>query len=848
MLLKRLFSGEDLLEQLGDLEELFRLDCRDRGRRRAVLRYQRRLLRVLASRSLLAVYWRIAMLKNYLVIAWRHMKREKGYAAINITGLAIGLAAFCVTALWLQHEFSFDRFHERASRIYRVIERRHFPDHVRTSYRTPGPLSEVLRQSFPEFARTARVAWTGERVIRSGDSIHYEREILTVDPEFFDLFTFPFLKGSSIEALRAPDSMVITESTARKYFGEEDPVGRTLNLDDRFDFTVTGVVRDVPSNSHLQFDMAVPFEIVEKLGWITEAWDFSMALTYVELREGVDTGDLEERIAGIVRSHDPDSNIELFLQPLTRIRLFTNFDNPGSSGRIQYITIFSLVGILVLGMACINFVNLTTSRSESRGREIGLRKVVGARRAHIVRQFLSEAVFLAFLALAVSPLLAQLLLPLVNMVTEETFALSDLADGSLALLFVGVTFLTGILSGAYPALFLSRFQPVQTLKKRSSEMLRGAAMRKTLVVVQMSISLALIIVSVVILNQIGFLKSKDLGFNQEHVVSIPLGISNQENPELLERIKAELGATPRIQLVSGAFTHPTMFGSQAQDVVHNGRRLDEDLPVNITSVTHDFIETLQIKMLQGRSFSRDYGIERGNLIVNQSFEQILGVDSALGQTIHLGEDYQGTIVGVMQDFHMESVSGRMIGPLILFQNPDVNYIFARISPGDLAGALGSLEQAWKKAAPHLPFAYTFLDQEFDELYSDVEGLGTALKFMTLLAVFIACLGLLGLASFSTRKRTKEIGMRKVLGASMTDIVSLLSRDFVKLVLTANLLTWPVAWWLMHSWLQSFPYRVSLNIWIFILAGASVLGATLLTVSYQTLKTALADPVDSLRYE
>jgi hypothetical protein len=408
--------------------------------------------------------------------------------------------------------------------------------------------------------------------------------------------------------------------------------------------------------------------------------------------------------------------------------------------------------------------------------------------------------------------------------------------------------MTGFLSGLHPSLFLSALQPSQTLRARWFLVPRGAALRRGLVVVQMSISLSLIIVSAVIYGQVGFLKGKNLGFNQQHVVSIPLGISNEENPKLLERLQNELATEPRIQAISGAFTHPTMFGSQAQDVVYNGRRLDESIPINLTSVTFDFLETLQIELEEGRSFSRDFGTERGNLIVNQRFAEILGVESALGRVIHIGEDHQGTIIGVMQDFHLESVSSGMIEPLILFLNPNVNYIFARISPGDAAAAMDSLKAGWKRAAPHLPFVCNFLDQEFEELYSSLEGLGRALKILTLLAASIACLGLLGLASFSTQKRTKEIGVRKVLGASLPRVISLLYREFVLLAAVSVFATTPVTWWLMRSWLQSFPYRISLSIWIFIQAGFAILAVTLLSVSYQTLKTALSDPVKSLRYE
>jgi putative ABC transport system permease protein len=847
-LLSRLHSGENRLERLGDMEELYCLDLEDSGRFRATWRYVLRGGRVLVSWFVLALYWRAAMLRNYVVTAWRHMLRQKGHALINVAGLAIGLAAFSVIALWVRHELSFDRFHEKASRIYRVSERRRFPDFIQTGYRTPGPLAPELRNGVPEIEEVARVAWTGERVIRYQDRIHYEREVLTVDPEFFTLFSFSFVKGRPETALPGPFSMVITESTARKYFGDDDPLGKTLGLDNRMEFTVTGVVGDAPSNSHLQFGMIVPFEVVKQLGWAADDWDFSMALTYITLRPGTDRGKLEQKISGIVRSRNPDTTTEQFLQPLTRIRLHTNFDNPDSSGRIQYVYMFTLVGVLILGMACINFMNLATARSETRSREIGMRKVVGANRGNIIHQFLTESVLIAAVALIVAPLLIQLFLPEINKVTETSFSLADFAHPWLLAVVLGATLLTGLLSGSYPAMFLSAFQPGSTLKSQAPSLLRGSRLRKILVVFQMSISLILVIGSVVIVTQGGYLKNKDLGFNKEHVLSIPLGISNTENPKLYERFKEELRLNPSVGAVSGAFTHPTMFGTQAQDVSYNGNTLADKLPINLTSVTYDFVETLQIKLARGRSFSRDYGTERGNVLVNQQMERVLGNDSALGKVIRIGSEYEGRIVGVLKDFHMESVSSGKIGPVILFLNPNVNYIFVRVVPADMEKTLKSLEAAWKNTAPHLPFAYTFLDQDFARLYQDVESLGSVLKYMTVLAGLIACLGLLGLASFSARKRTKEIGVRKICGASSAGIVALLCRDFTKLVLFANLCAWPAAGWLMYSWLQSFPYRAPLKFWIFLSAGLGLLAVTLVTVSLQALKAALARPIDSLRYE
>jgi ABC-type antimicrobial peptide transport system permease subunit len=788
------------------------------------------------------------MFKNYLTIAFRNLKRQKIYSLINISGLALGMTAFLIIAVWVWHEISYDRFHEHAGRIYRVAEKRHFPDQVRLSNRTPGPLSTALKENFPEIKSVARVAWTGERVLRYQDKVHYENDILTVDPDFLRIFTFPVVVGDSAKALDDPFSVVVTESAAAKYFGNEDPLGKVLNLDNRFDLTVTAVIDDVPENSHLQFGMLVPFEMVERLGWDIRTWGFSVALTYLHLGDQVDVQAFEEKIAGNVKKYDEDTNIELFLQPLTRLHLFTNITNPDAKGRIQYLLIFSLVGILILFMACFNFMNLTTARSEYRAKEIGLRKVVGAARKHLVRQFLAEAVFLAFAALLITAPLIQLFLPVFNEITGESFSISNFTNVGIFLFVIGITMLVGLFSGSYPALVLSSFQPVKVLQGSLSSRHKGSVLRKILVLVQMSISLILIIVSSVIFQQIGFLKNKDLGFNQEHVVSLPLGIANQENSQIYQSFKDIVKQNPRIVSVTASFTHPTDFASQVKSVVYKGQRIDENIPLNLTSVEYGFIETLKIKMLKGRSFSQEFGAEKGNLLVNQSFEKLLGVESALNEVLLIGPEYRGRIIGVMQDFHMEAVSNAVIGPLIVFLNPGVNHIFVRIHPESIPATLAFLETAWKKSAPNLPFAYNFLDEEFNSLYTDVANMGTGLRYFTLFAGCIACLGLLGLTSFSTEKRTKEIGIRKILGSSVSGIVTLLCRDYVRVVLLAILCAWPISWWLMFRWLQNFPYRVSLS-WInFVLSGLLILLITFVTVSFQAIKAALADPVDSLRYE
>ena len=845
----RWFYAEDVLqEKLGDFEEYYQGKIRNKGKFRASLQSFFQVIRILMSESQLSLYWSFAMFKNYVTIAFRSLKRHKIYSSVTISGLALGMAAFLLISVWVLHELSFDRFHENAESIFRVSEKRHFPDQIRHTFGTPGPLSEQLKENFPEIRKSVRVARTGERVLNYENKIFYEESILTVDPEFFAMFSFPFIEGDRGTALNNPNAMVIAEQIARKYFGRENPIGKILTMDNKIDFTVTGLIKDVPSNSHLQFDMVVPFDVVENLGWVTDAWDFSMALTYIQLEESVDYRKFERKIAGLVKNHDEDTNIELFLKPLTKIYLYSSYDNPDGKGRIQYVYVFSLLGVLILIVACLNFMNLATARSEDRSREIGMRKVIGASKAYIIRQFLVEAIFIAFVSLLLAPLLIQLALPGFNRITNEIFALSDFFSFAMIWVVFGVTLFTGIVSGSYPALYLSSFEPVKVLKKSTTSGRKGSYLRKGLVLVQMSISLILLIASVVIYSQIDYLKNKDLGLSKEHVVTIPLGIANEENSQIYKRFKNEIKQTSEIENVTAAFTHPTYFGTQAKDVVFEGRKLDEEMPINVTSVDFDFIETLKIEVLQGRSFSEEYGAEKGNLIINERLETILGDESALNKTLDIGGKYKGNIIGVVKDFHLESASNAYIGPLILFLNPRINYIFIRVRPHDIASTLERMEQTWLKVVPHLPFTYNFLDEEFDQLFTDVENLGVILKYFTIIAGFIACLGLFALSSFSAGKRTKEIGIRKVLGSSLWNILFLLNKDFLKLILLANVIAWPVSWILMNSWLGNFPYRVSLSWSTFVLSGLLTLFVTLVTVSFQTLKASFANPSHSLRYE
>jgi len=848
--LRFFFRDEEFRERVEELEELHaERSTEASGRRPGGLWMTLQILRLALSSLHLNAYWSLSMIRNYVVIARRSLLRHKVYSLITISSLSLGLAGFLLVSVWAGGELGYDRFHENAASIYRVEERRLFPDRVERGVRTPGLLAAALKDAFPEIRKAARVAWTGERVIRRGGEVRYEENILCVDPDFLSLFSFPLREGNRTSVLGNPHSMVVSESFARRYFDGKDPIGETLTLDGKLSLTVSGVLKDVPAHSHLQFDALVPFEVVKELGWMTDSWDFSMALTYIGLGENADRRALADKIVRFVKTRDADSNIELDLQPLTRIWLHSNPDNPESPGRIRYVVIFFMVGFLILLIACVNYMNLATARSESRAREIGLRKVVGAARSHIVRQFLLEAVFVACLAFILTPPLIAAILPAFNKIAKTSLLLSDFFNARILLLAAATVVATGFLSGSYPAFYLSSLEPERILKARGSSAPKGAFLRKALVIAQVATSVILLIASAVIYLQMDFLKSKDLGFDKERVLSVPLGISNRENGAIYRRVKDLLAQNPRIARVGAAFTHPTQFGTPTLDgVFYESRRLDEETPLSITSIEAGFIETLGIRLLEGRMYSGAADAERGNVIINESFRKLLGVESALGRTIRIGAKYSGTVIGVVGDFHMASPSAGPIGPLLMFRNPQVNFIFVRPGPGDLPSIIKDIEKAWKEAAPQIPFKFSFIDEDFNGLYSDLETLSSMIRIFTIVAAFIAGFGLFALASFAAERRTKEIGIRKVLGSTAGRIWLMLSRDFLRIVLGSCLIACPIAWIFMKSWLKDFPYRVALSWDVFVLAVSLAAAAAMIVVSVHTVKASRANPLSSIRNE
>jgi len=780
---------------------------------------------------------------NYFKIALRKMKRQKGYSFINIVGLAIGMACVFIILLWTQDELSYDRFHSNAKEIYRVLLNPEGTD-IYSSYNS-GPMGPALKADYPEIINFTRIFGYATGPLKYKNQV-LNGKVCGVDNSFFEMFTFPFIKGDSKNCLSEPRSIVLTEKMAARLFHEENPLGKTVGFEwwgTWYDLKVTGVIQDVPSNTHIRFDYLLPFEFVTWSGMTIEDWDVSAYQTYVLLPKNADSSAVQEKIAGTVTRHFPEFPCTLHLEPLTRIHLY-NFTG---GGPINYVYIFSIIGILILCIACINFMNLSTARSMERAREVGMRKIVGSTRAQLVKQFLGESIFLSFISFILALILVQALLPSVNNIVGKRLSLPY--SGSPLFIFLGMAILTGILSGSYPAIFLSSFRPLTVLQGHAISGSQNICLRKLLVIGQFVISIALITGTIIIYQQLVYMRNTDMGINKSHVINMELrgGLRNQYGT-----IKNELLRNPGILAVcatNGSFSK--RFGTDK--IGWKGKPEDKRIFMSIHAVDFDYQKIFDIKMAQGRYFSRDYPTDISDgIIVNETAAKIMGMESPVGQRISCWIPYDpqrsGTIIGVAKDFHFRSLREK-IDPLVLVIAPGwFTDVYIRMKPENVPETLAFVEKTIKEFAPDFPFEYSFLDEDIDNLYKTEQRIGRLVRYGTFLAIFIACLGLFGLASFTAEKRTKEIGIRKVLGASVSGIVLLLTKEFTKWVMVANLIAWPIAYFVMSQWLQNFAYHVNIGIGTFLLSAALALVIALITVSFQAVKTAASNPADSLRYE
>jgi len=780
------------------------------------------------------------MLKNYLKIAFRNIMRSKLFATINTFGLAVGMACFILITLWIQDELSFDKFHEKKDDLY-LLTIIH-PDDVRDP-NVPYALAPRLADEFPEIIQYTRIYELGNQRTcsfkyqpKEGLPIKfYENNVNLVDSFFFSMFSFRFIHGSPETALQNPNSIVINDKIANKYFGHTNPLGKILTLNNRTDLVVSGVI-NIPSNSHIQLDFItlLPNRLENNWNWSDPS--------YVLLGRNASLSDLKEKIAGALKKYSPYQQAERFkadLLPLTQVHL--NF------GRKTYVYIFSVIAVFILLIACVNYMNLATASSSNRAREVGLRKVMGAKRAELIQQFLGESIFMSALGLVFSLILVKIGLPLINELTSKQLTFSLLHSHSMFFFLFALIFAVGLISGVYPAFFLSSSQPIDTLKTSLGLKSSRSSFRLVSVVGQFAISVLLIACTAVVFKQLSYIQKRPLGIKTDLVVKARI------NPSLLNRFgsyKNRLLQNPNILNVTAGQEVPYQEDYKTSGVEWEGK--DPELSPNVRySISHfDYIETFEMEIVDGRSFRKESLADINNYVINEEAAKYMGMEDPVGQRLRFwGND--GTIIGVVKNYHHVPLH-REIMPHVFTINPRsynwLKYIFIKIKPGNIPDTLRYIKETSESYAPDYPYEYSFLDQGVNNLYQAEQKLGRIFGYFAFVAIFVSCLGIFGLASFTAEKKTKEIGIRKVLGATVPSIVILLSKEFSRWILLANIIAWPIGWYAMHKWLENFAYRTGISIWLFILAGVLSFVIAALSISYQSIKAAIADPVDSLRYE
>ena len=793
--------------------------------------------------------WRSAMLKNYLKVTLRNLWRHKSYTAINVLGLAVGLACCLLIGLYVYHEWSYDRFHENAERIYRLAQEQR-TDATRKIALTSGSVGPELEREVPEVEETMRMAARTPAVHRSRETFFDQRMILA-DQSFFDVFSFSLLRGDAEAALAAPFSLVLTKAAAERYFGGEDPVGKTLALsgdDSSSVYTVTGIMADVPANSHLQFEGVISFATIEATN--PESLESGARYwTYVLLEEGVDPAVMEAKLdAFLERRYGAEALEQLtyFLQPLTDIHLRSDvsFDvHQGGSASVVYV--LAVIALFVLLIACINFMNLSTARSGKRAKEVGLRKVLGAYRRGLVGQFLSESVVLALLSMLGALLLAGLAFPAFSALADTAFRVGMLFRVPVLLALLGVALMVGVLAGSYPAFVLSAFQPVRALKGEKAQTGGGARFRQGLVVFQFTLTIALLAATIITFQQLDYVRAKDLGFNEAHLISVPIYGGAQQ----AERLRNAWSGLPGVAEVT-TDSRSSVSGLPKRYVGREGTD-SSFVMVNFFNVAANYADAMDIDLVAGRTFSPEIASDSAEaVLVNEAAVRTLGwasPEEAVGERLRFVKN-EWRIIGVTRDFHHGSLHEEVEPVLIQWRSQSARRLLVRMRPERVQETLAAMNTSWQSFEPKRPFIYDFLGDMLAQLYEDDRKQGRLFGFFSGLAIFIACLGLFGLTSFATEQRTKEIGVRKVLGASITSVVVLFSKEFLKLIGIAFVIAAPVAYVAMDWWLGRFAYRTSIGVAVFLSAGAAALGVALLTVGYQSIKAATANPVDALRYE
>lgn len=784
------------------------------------------------------------MLKNYFITALRNLKANRGFSILNVFGLSLGIFSAILIGLWINNELQYNKFHQKYDQIYQLLENQTYDGQTYTFPSQPGPLAPALKAEIPEIKNACRTTWGETALFSKGEKSLYE-EGYFVDPSFLEIFSFPLLKGNISSIFKELNSIVITKEMADKFFPGDEAYGKTIKVDNEKEFVITGILADIPKNSTFKFNYLAPFKLHEQKNEWLAGWNSNGIQTFVELKPNTSTAALNKKLNGFIQKKFSGSNTHPFLFHISDWRLRNNFvQGVQSGGRIEYIRLFALIALIIILIACINFMNLATARAEKRAREIGVRKVLGAGKRSLIIQFFSESLVMAVVATLFACLLCWLLLPLFNKLIDKNLSL-NLAEPAALFLLLSLALVCGFVSGSYPAFYLSSFKPVVAMKgMRAGRNNHSANTRKTLVVVQFIASIVLIICTIIISKQINYVKARNLGYDKDNLVYIPL---NEDIRKNREAIKHDMLASGAAEGICGSNNLVLNQGSSSDGMSWKGKDPTKNMLVTIDYIDPDFVPTIGMKLKEGRNFYPDIHSDSLSIVVNESFAKLLNKKSVIGETVQTdGKSMQ--IIGVVNDFLYNNMY-TAAQPLIFFCQPENESTFyIRLKKGNIESNLKTAESVLKRHDTAHPFDYKFLNDYYDRLFKSEVLVGNLTRLFAGMAIFISCIGLFGLAAYTAERRTKEIGVRKVLGASVFGIVKMLSADFTRLLFISMLIAFPIAWWLMHNWLQNYDYHTSISWWIFIIAGLLAFCISLITISFQSVKAALANPVKSLRTE
>ncbi len=797
------------------------------------------------------------MIKNIFRIIFRNISRQKGFTFLNVTGLAVGMAASLLILMWVMDELSFENFNEHAGQIFMVNQDQFYTgDRFRVQV-TPHPCAPVWKERIPEIRETTRLVMLPKLLFSIGDKVFFETQIKAADSGMLKVFTLPLISGDPKTALRDPHSIILSERLAKKYFGDQDPVGKVITLENNYPFTVSAVMRDIPKNSvfspsgtsRIGIDAILPYAFLNEIGASNDSWGNNSIFTFVLLEKGADPKSVNKKLTDIVVEHNPETNAKFFLTPWLDYRLHTQYGFQEGKGAIVNIYIFVVIATFILLIACINFINLAIAKAASRGKEIGVRKVAGANRLTMIGQFMVESLVMVFIALLLALFLVGLLLGIFNSIAGKSFTVADIFQAKFIAGFLLTGLLTAILAGIYPAFYLSSLKPVLVLKGEAISGKRNGRLKQVLVVVQFALSIFIALGAIFMYLQLKFMQEKELGFDKENLLCIPM----TENVKArYYSLKRELLKESLVAGVSASGHNPTMIGSNGGGAWWKGKDPNQEVLIGQNIIDYDYLSTMKMSLVEGRDFSPDHpsdmGDTLGNFLVNEEVAKLMGGGDVVGKSFRfMGQ--QGIIVGVMKNFHYSGAQ-EPIEPMAFAVSDSKAFsnILVRLAPGDLPATLKVVENIWKRVVPDYPLEYSFIDQDYDSLYRMEIRMGLLLKYFTMVAVIIACLGLYGLSAHAASRRTREIGVRKVMGAGVGSLIFSLSKEFLILVIIAIVIAFPLGWYAVHKMLLEFAYRIDMNWLVFATIGLGALVVALATVSFQAYKASCVNPAVALKAE